>query len=195
MCSPAAAVPIEDFEDAPSYVEGPASVEQNTDEPLAVLGEVSEDPDTPVVPRCDNPYKEWLEITSKTGYFVKSWLPGTSFKDGPGGTMMVSVTKAGVIKASVTVGGESEINGLIMKAKAKIDVTIGAEFTYTIGHTYTHGINRGKYGHLQYGAHGYKIGWAKYKTSADRCGKVRIKSGTATLPTREQGWTFWETSS
>ncbi|MER7764348.1 hypothetical protein [Streptomyces sp. NPDC097619] len=195
VCGSAVAVPAESVEDAPSYAQGPTSVEQLSDEPLAALPEVNEDPETPVVPRCDNPYKEWTDITSKTPYFVKSMMPGTSFKDGPGGTMTVSVTKAGIVRGSITVGGEAEFSGLVVKAKAKVDVAIGAEFAYTVGHTYTHGVSRGKYGHLQYGASGYKMGWAKYKTSADRCSKVKIKGGTVTLPTRELGWTWWETNS
>ncbi|MGW2465139.1 hypothetical protein ACWC2M_40150 [Streptomyces sp. NPDC001761] len=40
---------------------------------------------------CDGPYT-WYSITSKKPYFVPSWWNGTSYKDGPGGTMSVSVT-------------------------------------------------------------------------------------------------------
>jgi hypothetical protein len=35
----------------------------------------------------------------------------------------------------------------------------------------------------------------KYATSADRCSKVKLGSGTAKLPTKSTGWRFWTTSS
>ncbi|GAA3130844.1 hypothetical protein GCM10010521_16120 [Streptomyces rameus] len=55
---------------------------------------------------------------------------------------------------------------------------------------------RDKYGHLQYGSWGYKVPWEKYRRRGDGCnGGTLVDSGTATLPTKETGWRYWETSS
>ncbi|MFF4270333.1 hypothetical protein [Streptomyces sp. NPDC001536] len=67
--------------------------------------------------------------------------------------------------------------------------------TVTTGHTYTHEIARNKYGHLQYGSWGYKTTWKKWRSNSGRsCDTVEIGHGTATFPTSETGWKYWETS-
>ena len=104
---------------------------------------------------------------------------GTPFKDGPGGIMVVKV----------------EVSGIVAKAKVSINASIRTEFGVSVGHEYRRNVTSGKYGHLQYGSWGYSVKWAKYETSADRCGKKLIKSGTAKLPTSEIGRHYWETSS
>jgi hypothetical protein len=147
------------------------------------------------ITRCDNPYSQWYEITSKKAYHVPSWWNGTKFKDGPGGTMVVKVEKAGKISAEVSGGTEAEAGAVIAKAKVKVDAKIGAEIGVSVGHEYRRDIARGKYGHLQYGSWGYQVTWVKYATSGDRCGKAKLKSGSAKLPTNETGWRYWETSS
>jgi hypothetical protein len=147
------------------------------------------------VAACDNPYKKWTEITSKKAYFIPAFWPGTSYKDGPGGTMVVRVEKAGKISASITAGAEAELSGVIASAKAKVDVTIGAEVGITVGHEYRRNVANGKYGHLQYGSWGYLVGWKKWETTPDRCRARVIKSGSAKMPTREVGWKYSETAS
>ncbi|MGC0330937.1 hypothetical protein RKD23_003927 [Streptomyces sp. SAI-170] len=57
--------------------------------------DAEEQPLTDVVPLvCDSP-ETWYTITSKKATHIPSWWNGTSYKDGPGGTMSVSVTKSG----------------------------------------------------------------------------------------------------
>ncbi|WP_413752426.1 hypothetical protein NRF20_09820 [Streptomyces sp. R-74717] len=92
-------------ESADSVVEGPSksAVEAAADRALAALPEVSADGDIGPM-RCDNPVKQWYEVSGKTAYHVPSWWNGTSFKDGPGGSMRVSVEKAGEV--SGTGGGQ-----------------------------------------------------------------------------------------
>ncbi|MDQ8706859.1 hypothetical protein RCO28_30965 [Streptomyces sp. LHD-70] len=145
--------------------------------------------------RCDNPYKKWIEITGKKAYHVPSWWNGTKFKDGPGGTMVVKVEKAGKISAEISAGAEGDARLIVAKAKVKVDAKIGVEIGVTAGHEYRRKIASGKYGHLQYGSWGYKTTWSKYETSADGCGKKLVKKGHATLPTSETGWRYWETKS
>ncbi|MGX1887806.1 hypothetical protein [Streptomyces sp. NPDC055287] len=144
---------------------------------------------------CDNPIKTWYSITSKKAVHVPSWWNGTSFKDGPGGKMIVKVEKAGKIAAEIGTSGEAEFDAVIFKAKATISGKITGEVSIVTGHTYEHPIPADRYGHLQYGSWGYKISWAKYKTSANRCGKVKLKSGSGKTPTKETGWRWWHTAS
>ncbi|MET7827723.1 hypothetical protein ACGFSG_23465 [Streptomyces sp. NPDC048512] len=144
---------------------------------------------------CAGP-QTWIEFSKKKKYHVPSWWNGTKFKDGPGGTMTVSVTKAGTLSAEVTGTVSAEANFVIAAAKSSISYKIGASVTITTGHTYSHNIPHNKYGHLQYGAWGYKVSWEKYRRKGNGCGGgTLIDSGTATLPTKETGWKYSETSS
>lgn len=68
-----------------------------------------------------------------------------------------------------------------------------AEVGISTGHRYSRNIKSGHYGHLQYGTWGEKYSWTKYETSANRCGKKKLGSGTVKLPTKEVGWRYWET--
>lgn len=137
----------------------------------------------------------WYTITSKTAYHIPSWWNGTKFKDGPGGTIAVSVTKSGTISAEITGTIEWSSNAIIAKAKAQVSVKVGGSVTITTGHNYSHDIRANKYGHLQYGSWGYKLTWKKYRSTGGGCGAVELGHGTATVPTSETGWKYWETSS
>jgi hypothetical protein len=144
---------------------------------------------------CDRP-ETWYTITSKRAYHVPAWWNGTKYKDGPGGTMSVSVTKAGTITGEFSGSGEWSAGAILAKAKTTISLKIAATATITVGHSYSHDITRNKYGHLQYGSWGYKLTWKKWRSnSGSSCNTVEIGHGKATLPTSETGWKYWETSS
>jgi hypothetical protein len=156
-----------------------------------------DDTDQPVIEkspyRCDGP-QTWINITSKRAYHIPSWWNGTKYKDGPGGTMTVSVTKTGTITAEVSGTVSGEANLVIAAAKSSITYKIAGSVSVSTGHTYSRNIARGKYGHLQYGSWGYKVSWKKYRSTGNGCGGVEIDHGTATLPTSETGWKYWETA-
>ncbi|MFJ3224286.1 hypothetical protein ACIPJS_13070 [Streptomyces sp. NPDC086783] len=158
--------------------------EDDTDQPIRVFGPT----------RCDQG-STWYTITSKKAYHVPSKWNGTSYKDGPGGSMTVSVTKSGTI--AVEIGGSVEFstNAIIAKAKATVSTKVTTSVSIATGHTYTRDIPRNKYGHLQYGSWGYKVKWKKYRLNASNCNGIELGSGTATIPTSETGWKFRETSS
>ncbi|MFI9630495.1 hypothetical protein [Streptomyces sp. NPDC052042] len=183
-------------ESADSVLEGGSKspAETAADRALSALPEVGAEGDVGPT-RCDNPYKEWYQVSNKTATHVPARWFGTSYKDGPGGTMTVTVQKSGKlgVEISGTVGASASV--LLAEVKAEYSVKVVAEVGITVGHTYSHAIPAKKYGHLQYGSWGYKVNWVKYKTSADRCGKVKLGSGTAKLPTKEVGWRYWTTSS
>lgn len=143
---------------------------------------------------CDTP-STWYSITSKKAYHIPSWWNGTKFKDGPGGSITVSVTKSGTISAEVSGSIEFSTNAIVAKAKTTVSVKVGGSVTVTTGHNYTRDVSRNKYGHLQYGSWGYKVTWKKYRSTGGGCGSVELGHGTATLPTSETGWKYWETAS
>jgi hypothetical protein len=145
--------------------------------------------------RCEGP-QTWYEFSSKRAYHVPSWWNGTKYKDGPGGTMSVSVTKSGTIALEVGGSGEYSAGAILAKAKVTVSVKVTGTVSVTTGHTYTHEIKRNKYGHLQYGSWGYKVNWKRYRSVGNGCGTPHeIGHGTATLPTKETGWKYWETTS
>jgi hypothetical protein len=110
--------------------------------------------------------------------------------------MTVSVTKGGTLGMEISAGAESEASAVLAKAKVSVSAKVIGSVTITTGHTYTHEISSHKYGHLQYGSWGYKISWKKLRRKGDGCGSpTLVKSGTATLPTKETGWKYKETSS
>jgi hypothetical protein len=190
--------------------EVPAPAASDSEQPVATDDEAAQE-DTDINDRADwedgesttvvNPQycvgpQTWIEITSKKSYHVPSWWNGTSYKDGPGGSMTVSVTKGGTLGMEISAGAESEASAVLAKAKVSVSAKVIGSVTITTGHTYTHEISSHKYGHLQYGSWGYKISWKKLRRKGDGCGSpTLVKSGTATLPTKETGWKYKETSS
>ncbi|MER7401628.1 hypothetical protein ABT373_03855 [Streptomyces sp. NPDC000070] len=159
---------------------------------LNALPEVTGDGDIEIK-RCDNPYKKWYTVSGKTNYHIPSWWNGTSYKDGPGGTIVVEVLKSGKIGIELSGNVSAEAGVILAKAKTEFGIKVVAEAGVTVGHKYSRDIRKGYYGHMQYGSWGYKTNWTKYETSADRCGKKKLGSGTAKLPTKEVGWRYWET--
>ncbi|MFJ9350269.1 hypothetical protein [Streptomyces sp. NPDC101237] len=143
---------------------------------------------------CDRP-ETWYTL-SYQNYHVPSLWNGTSYKDGPGGNMSVSVTKSGTISGEVSGSGEWSAGAILAKAKTTISVKVAASVSVTTGHNYSHDISRNKYGHLQYGSWGYKMTWKRWRSSSgSSCNTVEIGHGTAVYPTSETGWKYWETSS
>ncbi|GAA0640477.1 hypothetical protein GCM10009535_16890 [Streptomyces thermocarboxydovorans] len=184
-------------QDASSNVtEGPTISAQDlaSDKKLDALPEVAGADDIGIK-RCDNPYKKWYTVSGKTNYHVPSWWNGTSYKDGPGGTMTVEVLKAGKISVELSGNASAEAGVILSKAKAEFGIKVVAEVGVTVGHRYSRVIKNGRYGHMQYGSWGYKVNWTKWETSADRCGKKKLGFGTAKMPTKEVGWRYWETRS
>lgn len=117
-------------ETADSAVEGStmSAEEAASEDALDALPEVSDSVSAP--PRCDNPYKKWYKITSKKNYHAPSRWNGTTFKDGPGGTMKAKVEKSG--KTGVKLSGSIEASA---NANAKSKVTFGVKVVGEVGVT------------------------------------------------------------
>jgi hypothetical protein len=134
-------------------------------------------------------------ITGHSSYFIGG---SDAWKAGPGGSNSETVSAAKTLGASltVTVGDSVGVELGIITNTAKVDVSgsITGSVTITTGHTYSHNITGNKYGNLQYGAWGYKVGWTHWITTGS-CKTETLASGTALLPTNVLGWRYWETSS
>ncbi|MGW2844491.1 hypothetical protein [Streptomyces sp. NPDC001274] len=102
-------------ESADRVMDGPgkSSAEIAADRALGGLPEVGAGDDIGPM-RCDNPVKQWVQVSGKTNYHVPSRWAGTSYKDGPGGSMKVSVTKSGEI--GVEVGGTVDVSTSVLVA-------------------------------------------------------------------------------
>ncbi|MGW9031188.1 hypothetical protein ACWGQ5_45545 [Streptomyces sp. NPDC055722] len=109
--------------------------------------------------------------------------------------MRVKVEKSGEVSLELSGSIEASANAIIAKSKATYGIKVVGKVSITTGHEYSHDVPNNKYGNLQYGSWGYKVTWTKWRTSGDRCGKVKVGSGTAKLPTNSTGWRWWVSSS
>lgn len=178
-----------------SAVEGPVMSVQElaAENKLNALPEVTDEGDIGTQ-RCDNPYKKWYTLSGrKKNYHIPSWWNGTSYKDGPGGTVTVEVVKSGKIGIELSGNVSAEAGVLLAKAKTEFGAKVIGEVGISTGHRYSRNIKNGYYGNVQYGTWGEKFNWTKYETSANRCGKKKLGSGTTKMPTKKVGWRYWET--
>ena len=139
---------------------------------------------------CDPHY--YYSFPSRTSYHIGA--SGTSFKDGPGGSMTGSVTSSSTITATGTVSAGASISGIVASAKVDVSASVAKSVSITVGHSYTHSISSGKYGNMRYGSWGYKLNW-QYRYMYSNCHTVLKSYGTAKVPTGKVGWKYWETSS
>src|SRR3954469_21226541 len=140
--------------------------------------------------RC--PVTYGVLITSHKAYRLPAH--GAYFKDGPGGTITASVTRATTISSSLSTPLEVSASYLFASAKASVSGSITKSVAVTTGHTYSHNIGAHKYGNLQYGSNGYKVGWESNRTNPN-CSTTVLARGTAKLPATSVGWHYWETRS
>lgn len=60
------------------------------------------------------------------------------------------------------------------------------------GHEYTQQISKGMYGNMWYRVLGYRVGWSSWRVLGT-CRHVEIDRGIANVPSRVEGWHYWET--
>ncbi|MFG3410295.1 hypothetical protein [Streptomyces sp. NPDC048142] len=127
------------------------------------------------------------------GYKAKHHGKGPSYKDGPGGTIVVTRTKSATTTSSVT--GTTAISVGYLVAEAKAEISLGSEKSVSWGtdHQYRRDISKGKYGHVQYGSWGHSARWEKYY-ELPNCKKTQRSSGPVKIVNRETGFRYWQTS-
>jgi hypothetical protein len=130
------------------------------------------------------------DITGHSTQFLPA--PGIHYKDGPGGTMKVSVEKSTSISTSVTATVEVSVSDLISSVKGTVSGTAERTDGITTGHEYDHNVPAHKFGNLEYGSFGYYVHFNKVRTQAP-CKVSVVGHGTATVPTNAEGWHYWST--
>ncbi|WP_283135845.1 hypothetical protein [Rhizohabitans arisaemae] len=136
-------------------------------------------------------------------------VPRTRYVDGPGGSMTVSVTREHEVRAFMEHEYEKQVDVSETTHEFKNDLNISDEelvrhfrkqltphlelrhMVFT-GHEYTHRIRKGMYGNMWYRVRGYRIGWSAWSVLGT-CRQVKIISGIANIPSRLEGWVYWET--
>lgn len=136
------------------------------------------------------------------------YVPRTRYIDGPGGSITVSVTREHEVTAFLE--AENEKQKTLSKT---FDKELGTTpDTKTVvasirrlglphleerhkvftGHDYTREISDGMYGNMRYRVLGYRVGWSAWSV-LDTCDRHRVARGIANVPSRVEGWRYWET--
>jgi mRNA-degrading endonuclease RelE of RelBE toxin-antitoxin system len=125
------------------------------------------------------------------------YIPRTHYVDGPGGTMKVWVKEWHTVKFEVhlerEVQTEFKMRDFLARVRKMINQEITEEHTVETGHEYQVHIKNKKYGNMRYRVFGYRIGFQQWRV-LDNCGMLKVVSGIASVPTRKEGWQYWETN-
>ncbi|WP_113699545.1 hypothetical protein [Nonomuraea lactucae] len=124
------------------------------------------------------------------------FVPRTRFIDGPGGEMTVSVTREHEVLAFLELdktASRSVTVGDVVRSLSK-SVTPHLELRHMVftGHDYTQTISKGMYGNMWYRVFGYRVGWSQF-AQLSNCNQWRVSTGIANVPSRVEGWRYWET--
>jgi hypothetical protein len=148
------------------------------------------------------------------------FVPRTRFIDGPGGEMNVSVNRQHRVYAEIEL--EHEFNPEVERNEERTrerEVTsddvvnranvvraarrlfrirdmdsplLAEEYIVETGHQYTQPITAGMYGNMWYRVFGYRMGFTAWRR-VTTCDAFKITAGIANVPSRVEGWRYWET--
>ncbi len=127
------------------------------------------------------------------GYKATHHGKGPKFKDGPGGTIVVTKTTSATVSTTVSGTGGVTVGFAVVEAKAEASGEATASVTWGSSHRYQRDIARNKYGHVQYGSWGHTATWEKYY-QLPNCKKTQRKTGPVKIVNKETGYRYWETS-
>ncbi|NBE94659.1 hypothetical protein FE391_12610 [Nonomuraea sp. KC401] len=124
------------------------------------------------------------------------FVPRTRFIDGPGGSMTVSVTREHEVLAFLETERERTVDftaGDVVRSLRKMGLPhLEERHMVFTGHEYTREISKGKYGNMWYRVFGYRVGWSAWRVLGT-CRHVEVGTGIANVPSRVEGWRYWET--
>jgi hypothetical protein len=125
------------------------------------------------------------------------FVPRTRFIDGPGGEMTVSVTREHEVLAFLETEKERTTQWTdthdVVRSLRKMGLPhLEERHMVFTGHEYTQSISKGKYGNMWYRVLGYRIGWSAWRVLGT-CRHVEVDRGIANVPSRVEGWRYWET--
>ncbi|MFI6788118.1 hypothetical protein ACIBG4_12395 [Nonomuraea sp. NPDC050383] len=128
------------------------------------------------------------------------YVPRTRFVDGPGGSMTVSVHREHEVLAFVeadfiklrqfnrTITPDTVIRALTRISRPHLEKR---HMVFT-GHDYTQTVSKGKYGNMWYRVFGYRVHFG-VRARLDSCKVLNVTNGIADIPSRVEGWRYWET--
>ncbi|WP_336209361.1 hypothetical protein [Nonomuraea sp. LPB2021202275-12-8] len=124
------------------------------------------------------------------------FLPRTRYIDGPGGSMTVSVTREHEVLAFLETESErtrERTAGDLVRSLRRMGLPhLEERHMVFSGHEYTREIRPGMYGNMWYRVFGYRIGWSAWSTLGT-CRHIKVTTGIANVPSRVEGWRYWET--
>ncbi|MEO3891755.1 hypothetical protein [Nonomuraea sp. B5E05] len=136
------------------------------------------------------------------------FVPRTRFIDGPGGSMTVSVTREHEVLAFLETERERTLQATstrtpedtshfnvseVVRALRRMGLPhLEERHMVFTGHEYTREITKGKYGNMWYRVFGYRVGWSAWRVLGT-CRHVEVGTGIANVPSRVEGWRYWET--
>jgi hypothetical protein len=132
--------------------------------------------------------------TSNGGAVHVRFLTVPVFRDGPGGSLTVTKSYSGSASATVTAGASVSVDAVVASAQVSVSASLTAEISTAATNTYSHKITSGKFGNAEYVSYGDYIKWTHKRTNTD-CSTTTLASGTLAVPSKTQGWYYWETSS
>jgi hypothetical protein len=117
-----------------------------------------------------------------------------TFKNGPGGKMIVSRSYSGNVAAEVVAGAESEVGAVLARARAHVSASLATSNSTSSTNTYERRISRDKYGNARYVSWGQDVSYTKVRVNAD-CSRTTLAKGRIKYPSTVEGWYYWETDS
>ncbi|GAA2901050.1 hypothetical protein GCM10020220_108040 [Nonomuraea rubra] len=124
------------------------------------------------------------------------FVPRTRYIDGPGGSMTVAVTREHEVVAFLET--ENEAEKVIDKDEVIFNLRrlglphLEERHMVYSGHEYTQEISDGMYGNMWYRVFGYRVGWSAWNVLGT-CERFKVDTGIANVPSRVEGWRYWET--
>ncbi|MFI9594690.1 hypothetical protein [Nonomuraea sp. NPDC052265] len=142
--------------------------------------------------RCDPHTFYKIYSLSPRNFFI----PRTRYIDGPGGTITVTVTREYEVRAFRETENEQQFSittGDLVRNLRKMGLPhLEERHMVFTGHEYSRTISKGMYGNMWYRVFGYRIGWSAWSVLGT-CRNFQVGSGIANVPSRVEGWRYWET--
>lgn len=117
-----------------------------------------------------------------------------TFKNGPGGKMVVARSYSGSVSAQVVAGAEAEVGAVLARATASLSRSLASSNSTASTNTYERHISRDKYGNARYVSWGQEVSYQKFRINRD-CTRTTLASGKIQYPSESEGWYYWETGS
>lgn len=103
--------------------------------------------------------------------------------------MVVTRSYSGTASASVGVGAEADINGVLASAKLTVSASVTTTTTVSATHEFHHDIRPKHYGNVRYYAYGKRISYRKYRLNVN-CSTSTLNTGIISYPGIQEGWYY-----